>query len=245
MHSITSEGRGPAVTVDTLGYTMGSRVIFIVAVVFVIVSMLHLPFRRLRKVDWILFCCSPLLLAFLFWLQRELFVLMAAITIFRSNNRRMTEMKKIILILVLTVCVAFQVTQLFYFPTIHMAAATGNLSALNRLANRDANRLSHFFYPPLYAAIINNQASAVDILLRNGADPNVICTMRSLLAEAIVRGERHIVLLMLKQGGNVNLKDQYQMTPLHYAITCGDPAVVEALLAHGANVMVRSANIGT
>ena len=75
-------------------------------------------------------------------------------------------------------------------------------------------------YSPLYYAIIYENVSAVDILLRHGADVELTdeeADYESPLFMAIEYADFEVIKMLLSYGANINATNQYGGTPLLYA----------------------------
>jgi cytohesin len=59
---------------------------------------------------------------------------------------------------------------------------------------------------------------------------------RTLLFEALREDQRNMVLLLIDNGVDVNIKDEHRFTPLHCAAQQGYSEIAELLIAKGANV---------
>jgi len=59
---------------------------------------------------------------------------------------------------------------------------------------------------------------------------------QTLLFEALQEEQRNMVLLLIDNGVDVNVKDTHSFTPLHYAAQQGHTEIAELLTAKGANV---------
>ena len=59
---------------------------------------------------------------------------------------------------------------------------------------------------------------------------------RALLFEALREDQRNMVLLLIDNGVDVNIKDEHRFTPLHCAAQQGYSEIAELLIAKGANV---------
>lgn len=99
---------------------------------------------------------------------------------------------------------------------------------------------------PLQAAAAGGRAETVDLLLRAGADPNLVPPMSQggpplcAAASGASRGHAEVTRLLLKRGARANDKCMagYGPTPLMIAAERGSPDSVRALLASGADVDV-------
>ena len=71
----------------------------------------------------------------------------------------------------------------------------------------------------------------------------------TLMHWAVWKDHKDIVELLLVQGADVNAKNRYGQTPLHFTADCGFPKIadremVELLLTHGADVNAKSLKFG-
>lgn len=90
----------------------------------------------------------------------------------------------------------------------------------------------------LNKSLISPERAAVAILLINaGADPNARSTMNSttVLTAAAAKAPLDVVDLLIQKGANVNTPGAYNETPLMFAAARNDPAIIQRLLAAGAN----------
>jgi len=94
----------------------------------------------------------------------------------------------------------------------------------------------------LVAAIIRNDARAVDALLASGADPNAADAdgVTPLMAAASERADERIAKALIARGADVNATDRWGETALHMAVGRGDPSLVVLFLDHGADVKRRT-----
>jgi ankyrin repeat protein len=99
---------------------------------------------------------------------------------------------------------------------------------------------------PLHAAVLAGQRHVVEWLLAQGVEPDPpvlsewgVSSQMTPLLTAISSSLPDITLLLIENGCSVNRVSRWGY-PLHDAIsTRSDPEIVEALLAHGADSMLR------
>lgn len=99
----------------------------------------------------------------------------------------------------------------------------------------------------LPSALETGNLKAVEHFLNNGGDPNTRVDANSLpLHKAIRYGYADIATLLIRHGADVNGKDTWGCTPLHYAVVSEGPGgrclpdVATLLLQKGADVNARS-----
>ena len=91
-------------------------------------------------------------------------------------------------------------------------------------------------WTPLYRTVIAGDIASTNLLLNNGADPNVKCTMgETPLFQAVDMEKFDQVKILLKNGANPNIANDDGLTPLHNAVTKKDIAIVKILLKYGAD----------
>jgi len=91
---------------------------------------------------------------------------------------------------------------------------------------------------PLYVASQNGHADVVGLLLENKANPNSTRTKKhgkTALITSIEESHTNIATLLIKAGANVNEKDNYGQSPLHWA-TSYSPDLLSLLIEKGANI---------
>ena len=94
----------------------------------------------------------------------------------------------------------------------------------------------------LAIAALKGNADIFDMLLDNGADINFVeeKTGKALLHVAAERGNRNIIKRLLTEKLDINQDDNYQMTPLHYAVSGRKFKTVKLLVESGADVNAKS-----
>jgi ankyrin repeat protein len=87
---------------------------------------------------------------------------------------------------------------------------------------------------PLYWPAITGKHAMVELLIRYGSDVNIATEHGPLVCASHVLRNPNIVALMIDAGVNVNVRSPWG-TPLHVAARYGSDAVVQMLLAAGAD----------
>src|SRR5262249_24893276 len=96
---------------------------------------------------------------------------------------------------------------------------------------------------PMFYATGGGDSAIVELLIDRGADPNQVDgDGMTALDWATLGNHAGTVELLLKKGARVDHVDKFGMTPLLYAasIDFGDTAVLETLLACGANLRAKN-----
>ena len=96
-------------------------------------------------------------------------------------------------------------------------------------------------WTPLYRTIIAGDIFASTLLLNNGADPNIQCTMgETPLYQAVDMEKIDHVKLLLKNDANPNITNDDGLTPLHIAVMKQNITIVKILLKYGADPNLKS-----
>jgi ankyrin repeat protein len=95
----------------------------------------------------------------------------------------------------------------------------------------------------LYRAVQRNNPEKIQLLLAQGANPNVSNEYGyTPLYWAANYNPISVVELLLAHGANPNIADHDGQTPLYRAVLFGKDSIVELLLAHGANPNIADVN---
>lgn len=126
------------------------------------------------------------------------------------------------------------------------AAALGKVGRLRALLDVDAaaaNSFSPDGMTPLGLACFFGQPEAARLLLSRGADVNAASRnpMKVAPIHAAVAGKNaEVIDLILSSGADVNAKQQQGWTAIHSAAMHGDLALLEKLIARGANKALKN-----
>jgi len=129
-------------------------------------------------------------------------------------------------------------------PSLHMAAARGEVDLINQYIEKkaDLNAMDNYGYTPLKRAVDSGHLEAVKALLQGGANPNVKDRDGStVLLLAAQSGQKDIVEALLAAKADANAKNSAGQTSLHLAVMMGNIDVTESLLAGGADVNATTA----
>jgi ankyrin repeat protein len=123
--------------------------------------------------------------------------------------------------------------------------AMGNAShiALELLdKGADVNARNSSNTTPLYYAVEGGSVDLIDLLLKRGADPNVVTsTQNSILFSAVMRSSNPEVLqLLIKSGADLKFQDREGMTALHWAANGRKLDFVKLLVEGGADVNAKN-----
>ncbi|XP_006823931.1 uncharacterized protein LOC100375149 [Saccoglossus kowalevskii] len=132
----------------------------------------------------------------------------------------------------------------YYLTSMHHAARGGNLALIQTLWENGSNIniAGNHGNTPLYMAVCAGQLRAVQLLLRYGGDPIIVCDReKTLLHKAAEWGHLHILKYLVSECGfDVNVRSKDGITPLHLAASYGNPVIVKFLLDHKAFISIPS-----
>jgi ankyrin repeat protein len=126
------------------------------------------------------------------------------------------------------------------------ATAIGDVGRLRKLLAEDPGRVNAVApdgFTPLGLASFFGHAGAAQLLLENGADPNLPAqnaTKVAPLHSAVAGGNTEIVRDLLAHGADVHARQEGGFTPLHNAAFEGEEELIELLLAHRSDRTARS-----
>jgi ankyrin repeat protein len=137
--------------------------------------------------------------------------------------------------------------------SLHDAARDGDIDAVTDLlkAGADPNALDEpNDCSPLCFAMMNDHVEVMQVLLENGADPNVLvhgCSVLTYVSGVIgelgwAKDVSKVVELLLKHKADPNLPDDDGTTPLHEAARLGDIETAIRLLEFNAKIDAQDKN---
>ncbi|TMC76366.1 MAG: ankyrin repeat domain-containing protein [Chloroflexi bacterium] len=134
--------------------------------------------------------------------------------------------------------------------TVFEAAAAGDLARVRDLIEREraqANAVSPDGYSPLGLAAFFRRSDVAAYLLDRGADPRAasrqggFTPLHSAVATDAAPTDPQLVRKLLDAGADPNAKSASGGTPLHTAAFTGDGAILDLLLARGADASIKNA----
>jgi uncharacterized protein len=121
------------------------------------------------------------------------------------------------------------------------AAVVGDVEQVGKFLSADPPLLNVFSsdgFTPLGLSAFFNRPACAQVLLENGANPNLHSHNSFNVAplhSAVASRAREITQLLLRHGADPNAKQQKGITPLHSAAHNGDVEITILLLKHGAD----------
>ena len=102
---------------------------------------------------------------------------------------------------------------------------------ISKINNRD-----ECGWTPLYRTVVSGIINATELLLNNGADPNIQSSMgETPLYQAVEMEKSAHVNLLLKKGANPNISQIDGLSPLHLAVNRENILIIKELLKYNAN----------
>ena len=102
---------------------------------------------------------------------------------------------------------------------------------ISKINNRD-----ECGWTPLYRTVVSGIINATELLLNNGADPNIQSSMgETPLYQAVEMEKSEHVNLLLQKGANPNISQIDGLSPLHLAVNRQNILIIKELLKYNAN----------
>ncbi|WP_265015482.1 ankyrin repeat domain-containing protein [Wolbachia endosymbiont (group A) of Anoplius nigerrimus] len=128
----------------------------------------------------------------------------------------------------------------FFLPPLHLAISFYSHKIVEVLCKERPdiiNAKNKDGYTPLHEAISSSNEQAICILLKNGADVNVVDECRNTpLHEAACKSNTDILNILIRNGASIDEVNKFGNTPLHQAVNHKCEKVVNILIENGANV---------
>lgn len=125
----------------------------------------------------------------------------------------------------------------------------GDVNKVNQLIEKDKNLVNANGGSkdmPLCVALYKQREKVAELLVRKGADVNVMMINDNTpLHVAVIDGYKELVELIIEKGADINAKNKNDHTPLLIAVANEDSKIVELLISKGANVNAKEKNGST
>ncbi len=123
------------------------------------------------------------------------------------------------------------------------AIRKGNVEIVEQYLKNDGNSnvwIKDYGCTPLYYAARYKQHHIADILLKNGANPDISCKDQTPLTMAIRKGDIWMIRKLLWCGANADFAAADGKMPLAEAVESGNIAFVKELVEHGASLDIQN-----
>lgn len=131
---------------------------------------------------------------------------------------------------------------------LHYAASHGNVRRIHEIIHKtgtvNIDRKDYYGKTPLYWASYKGHKICVEELLRFGATVNSRCRHGGTPLHAVVSLYPECALALIKSGADVNLADNWGVTPMYLAASSGQIEVIQYLLCAGAQLSFRNLKTG-
>lgn len=131
-----------------------------------------------------------------------------------------------------------------HFSPLHWAAQENHQEIIDYLIRHglDVNTVDEMGRTPLFACLSNEATDAMQVLLKNGANPNFRAgeTKDNCLQLAAAFNQCAIAELLLDNGAEVDIVDNKDRTPLMSAVNHGNIEMVRLLMDRGADVNLKN-----
>lgn len=131
---------------------------------------------------------------------------------------------------------------------LHYAASHGNVRRIHEIIHKtgtiNIDRKDYYGKTPLYWASYKGHKMCVEELLRFGAKVNSRCRHGGTPLHAVVSLYPDCALALIKSGADVNLADNWGVTPMYLAASNGQIEVIQYLLSAGAQLSFRNLKTG-
>lgn len=128
------------------------------------------------------------------------------------------------------------------------AAEKGDINKINELMRQgiDINAANEHGWTALQHAVARQQLTAVEMLLKLGANPNICLNKlnNTAIHTAVMAKNLTIIQALLKAGADVSACNINRETPLHIAAGNDDGEIVKAILTANMNIIDLKENLG-